>query len=81
MHSEIPIAEKNIAPRTFKTAIDTTVSSHSKAPLASIPNTKTQIHKWLRNTILITGESMILSIDGRRISEKHPMKVCPFSGV
>ena len=39
-----------------------------------------QIHKWSRNTILITGDSVILGIDEKRLSKKYPVKVCSFPG-
>ena len=44
------------------------------------PNTKLKIHKLLRNTILITGDSIISGIDEKELSKKHPVKVRPFHG-
>ena len=78
MHSKIPIPEKNVIPTTLETGIDTPVSSPSYLPPVIAPNTKLQIHNWSRNTILITGDSMISVVDEKRLSKKDPVKVCPF---
>ena len=44
------------------------------------PNSKSQIHKALQNTILISDDSMISDIN-ENISKKHPMEACLFPGV
>ena len=52
IHSNILIPEKNIIPTSSETELDTTASSPSKTSSVIAPNSKLQIHKWSRNTIL-----------------------------
>ena len=44
------------------------------------PNNKLQIHKWSRNTILITVDPMISGINEKTLSKKYHVKVRPFPG-
>ena len=80
MHSKIPIPEKNVIPTTSEIEIDTTASSPSDSSSVITPNSKLQIHKWSRNTILIPGDSMISGSDEKRLSRKYPVKLWPFPG-
>ena len=80
IHSKIPIPEKNVIPTTSEIETDTTASSPSDSSSVITPNSKLQIHKWSRNTILVTGDSMISGIDEKRLSKKYPVKVRPFPG-
>ena len=80
IHSKISVPGKNVIPTTSETEIDTVASSPSGSSSVITPNSKLQIHKWSRKTILITGDSMISSIDEKRLSKKYPMKVRPFAG-
>ena len=80
MPSKIRILEKNVIPTTLETEIDTTASSTSNPPPVITPNIKLQIHKWPRNTFLITSDSVISGIDEKKLSKKYPVNIRPFPG-
>ena len=60
--------------------IDITASSLSNPSSVITPTSKLQIHKWSRNTTLITGDSIMSGIDVKRLSKKYPLKFRPFPG-
>ena len=77
MHSKMPISEekkmkKLQQPRKQK------LTPHLHLSPVIAPNTKRQIQKWSRNTILITFDSMMLGINEKRFSKKYLVKVHPF---
>ena len=41
---------------------------------------KTENKKWLPNTVLITGDSLLNNLEERRMNKQYPVKVRPFPG-
>ena len=80
MHSKISIPDKNKISTTSAARTDTAATTSSNLLPFITTNTKLQIHKWFRNSILITGYWMMSETDEKRLLKKCPVKVRPVPG-
>ena len=80
MHSKISIPDKNKISTTSAARTDTAAPTSSNLLPFITTNTKLQIHKWFRNSILITGYWMMSETDEKRLLKKCPVKVRPVPG-
>ena len=80
MHSKISIPDKNKISTTSGARTDTAAPTSSNLLPFITTNTKLQIHKWFRNSILITGYWMMSETDEKRLLKKYPVKVRPVLG-
>ena len=80
MHSKISIPDKNKISTTSGTRTDTVAPTSSNLLPFITTNTTLQIHKWFRNSILMTGYWMMSETDEKRLLKKYPVKVRPVPG-
>ena len=75
MHSKISVPDKNKISTTSGARTDTAAPTSSNLLPFITTNTKLQIHKCSRNSILITGYWMLSETDEKRLLKKYPVKV------